>query len=271
MRKRVAVVVPHAEASDASAATHGVGLLVKAFQVLDLYTREQPSWSQAELQKATGLSRSTLSRLVRFLHGRGYLAAVARTSRYTLGFAAVDLGRRAGRESDLVELCAPILKRIAETTGETVMLTTYDARRGQAICLEQIPSVQEGLKVYERIGAAFPLYRGASPKAILAFLAPAEIESALAVMRRDAPDIDVARLRRDLRSIRASGLATSLEETYPGVAGFAVPVLAQGDVPLGSIAVAAPIIRMSPAARARIGRILLESGATLSGSLRSAA
>ena len=271
MRSRVAVVVPHAEARTASASTHGVGLLVKAFQVLDLYSREQPSWTQAELQRATGLSRSTLSRLVRFLHGRGYLAFVERTGRYSLGFAAVDLGRRAGRASNLVELCAPILERIAETTGETVMLTTYDARRGQAICLEQIPSVQEGLKVYERIGAAFPLYRGASPKAILAFLAPAEIESALAVMQRDAPDIDVARLRRDLRSIRASGLATSLEETYPGVAGFAVPVLAQGNVPLGSIAVAAPIIRMNPAVRARIGRILLASGETLADSLRSAA
>ncbi len=271
LRGRASPVVPHADVGTAAASTEGVGLLVKAFQLLDLFTLERPGWTQAELQRASSLSRSTLSRLVRFLHGRGYLALAKPSGRYSLGFAAIDLGRRAGRESNLVELCGPALQHIAESTGETVMLTTYDARQGKAVCLEQIPGVQEGLKIYERIGAAFPLYRGASPKAILAFLQPVEIEATLEVMRRDAPEIDVARLRRDLASIRETGLATSLEETYAGVAGLAVPILARGDVPLGSIAVAAPIVRMSPAARARIGKILVESGRTLANTMRSQA
>ena len=44
-------------------------------------------------------------------------------------------------------------------------------------------------------------------------------------MGHDAPDRDAVRLARELATIRVSGLATSLEETYPGVAGLAVPVL----------------------------------------------
>jgi DNA-binding IclR family transcriptional regulator len=247
----------------------GVGLLVKAFQVLDLFTRERSSWSQVELLGATELSRSTLSRLVRFLHGRGYLAFAVESGRYSLGIAAVDLGRRAERASSLVDLCAPVLAQLAEKTGETVMLTAYDPRQGKVICLEQIPSVREGLRVFERIGAAFPLYRGASSKAVLAFLAPAEIDAALASMRREAAAKDAPRLLSELEAIRESGLATSLEETYPGVAGLAVPVRPRDGLPLGSIAVAAPILRMNPAARNRIGKMLIASGRRLSDTLKN--
>jgi len=261
--------VPAADRQRTSAGVQGVGLLVKAFQVLDLFTRERPSWTQVELQSATNLSRSTLSRLVRFLHGRGFLAYAADTGRYALGIAAVDLGRRAVRASNLVELCGPTLAQIAEETGETVMLTAYDPRQGKVICLEQIPSVKEGLRVFERIGAAFPLYRGASSKAVLAFLLPAEVEAVLAQMGRDAPDLDAVRLARELASIQLSGLATSLEETYPGVAGVAVPVLGDDGVPLGSIAVAAPILRMNLDARTRIGKMLTVAGRKLSASFRS--
>lgn len=251
------------------AAVQGVGLLVKAFQVLDLFTRERPSWTQVELQSTTELSRSTLSRLVRFLHARGYLSYAADTGRYALGIAAVDLGRRAVRASHLVELCGPTLAQIAEQTGETVMLTSYDARQGKVICLEQIPSVKEGLRVFERIGAAFPLYRGASSKAVLAFLSPSAVEAALTQMGCDTPERDAVQLARELATIRVSGLATSLEETYPGVAGLAVPVLGEDGVPLGSIAVAAPILRMNQEARTRIGKMLTASGRKLSASLRS--
>ncbi|MEO7392507.1 MAG: IclR family transcriptional regulator [Ramlibacter sp.] len=244
-----------------------MGLLVKAFQLLDLFTRDQPDWTRPELLTATGLSRSTLSRLVRFLHGRGMLSYSDRTGRYALGVAAIDLGRRAARESSLMKLCAETLKQLADQTGETVMLTAYDARQAKVICLEQIPSVKEGLRVFERIGAAFPLYRGASSKAVLAFLPESEMASVLTLMQREDPGSDALRLRDELKAVRESGLATSIEETYPGVAGLAVPVLAGDGIPLGSIAVAAPIIRMGPGARTRIGKILKAAGLRLSKSL----
>jgi len=177
------------------------------------------------------------------------------------------MGRRASRETDLVELCGPLLQQLSAQTGETVMLTGYDARRAKVVCLEQIPSVKEGLRVFERIGAAFALYRGASSKAVLAFLGPQEIERLLAAMPRDEPGIEVDRLRDDLKDIRSSGLATSIEETYPGVAGLAVPVLAADGCPLGSIAVAGPIVRMDPNARSTIGKLLTAASRTLAESL----
>ena len=51
--------------TNAETGVSGVGLLNKAFQVLDQFTPENPVWTQAELGRATGVSKSTINRLVR--------------------------------------------------------------------------------------------------------------------------------------------------------------------------------------------------------------
>src|SRR5271155_2679937 len=107
-----------------AANTAGVGLLKKTFQILDLFAHERPGWTQADLARETGLARSTLSRLVRFLCASGYLTE--QRGRYTLGFAAIDLGRRAQSQFDLVGLCQNLIEELAQATAETIILTGYD-------------------------------------------------------------------------------------------------------------------------------------------------
>ncbi len=229
---------------EASPNPRGVGLLVKAFQILDLFADGRPPWSQAALARETGLNRSTLSRLVRFLCTRGYL--LEHRGRYTLGFAAIDLGRRAQLQLDLVDLCAGLLDEIAQSSVETVILNGYDEPAGRVVCLSQIPSRQGGLQVYESVGTGHPLHSGASAKAVLAFLPGRTVE---AVLAGDIGHVNPAvvqdpdRLRAEIASIRAHGYAVTHEETYPGVSGVAVPILTPRGRAVGSIAIAAPIQR----------------------------
>jgi DNA-binding IclR family transcriptional regulator len=239
----------------------GVGLLLKAFQILDLFTDARPSWSQAELVRATGLARSTLSRLVRFLCARGYL--LEQRGRYALGFAAIDLGRRAQVQFNLVDLCQDLLEELARTTAETVILTGYDEARANVVCLAQIPSRHGGLRVFENIGTAYQLHAGATAKAVLAFLPQRHIDS---VLNGPLPPINPAfvpnagKLRRELVTIRARGYVVTRQETYPGVIGIGVPVLTPRVQPLGSIAIAGPIQRMTPAVIAKGAKLLIDVG-----------
>jgi DNA-binding IclR family transcriptional regulator len=239
----------------------GVGLLLKAFQVLDLFSDEHPSWTQAELPLATGLARSTFSRLVRFLCARGFL--LEQRGRYTLGFAAVDLGRRAQSQFNLVDVCYDLLEELARTTGETVILTAYDEAHASVVCLAQIPSRQGGLRVFEHIGTAYHLYAGATAKAVLAFLPERLVDS---VLRGPLMPINPAvktspiKLRNQLAEIRAQGFAVTYQETYPGVTGVGVPVLTPRGQPLGSIAIAGPMQRMTPKVIATAARLLLTVG-----------
>ena len=69
----------------------GVGLLSKAFHVLDLFTPDRPTWTQADLGRETGVSKSTVNRLVRYFCARGYLMRLEGQGRYGLGPAAVDI------------------------------------------------------------------------------------------------------------------------------------------------------------------------------------
>lgn len=238
----------------------GVRLLAKAFQVLDLFADGRPPWTQAELARETGLNRSTLSRLIRFLSGRGYL--IEHRGRYRLGFAAIDLGRRAQRQFNLVELCADMLDEVAQSSVETAILTAYDEPSERVVCVSQIPSRQGGLQVYETVGAGYPLHSGATAKAVLAFLPERRIT---AVLAGDLTHVNSAvpqsadRLRAELDEIRAQGFAVTHEETYPGVTGVAVPILAAGCA-VGSIAIAAPAQRAGPAELAAFAHRLLDVG-----------
>lgn len=250
-----------APSKPATAAQHGVGLLIKAFQLLDLFSDDRPLWTQAELVRETGLARSTLSRLVRFLYTRGFLSE--HRGRYSLGFAAIDLGRRAQGQFNLVDLCSDILEELAQTTSETVMLTGYDEARAKVVCLAQIPSRQGGLRVFENIGTAYPLYAGATAKAILAFLPEQQQHSVLAgnlAPINPAYRTNAAKLCKEIAAIRAQGFVVTHEETYPGVSGIAVPVLTPRRQPIGSIAIAGPKHRMSAQTIAKDAKILLGIG-----------
>ena len=252
------------EGSPAAANSAGVGLLKKAFQILDLFADERPGWTQSELARETQLARSTLSRLVRFLCASGYL--MERRGRYTLGFAAIDLGRRAQLQFDLVGLCQNLIEELAQVTAETIVLTGYDEIHASVVCLAQIPSRQGGLRVFENIGTSYPLHSGATSKAVLAFLSPRQISEILA---GDLTGVNPSStmvpddLRRQLDDVRAKGFVVTHEETYPGVVGIAVPLLTPRGQPLGSIAIAAPSQRMEQKQIKAYAELLVDAGRRL--------
>lgn len=249
------------EETPAAANIAGVGLLKKAFQILDLFADERPTWTQSDLARETQLARSTLSRLVRFLCASGYL--MEQRGRYTLGFAAIDLGRRAQLQFDLVGLCQGLLEELAQTTAETIILTGYDEVHASVVCLAQIPSRQGGLRVFEHIGTSYPLHSGATSKAVLAFLPPRQIASILAgdlTGVNPSSTLSADALRTQLDGVRADGFVVTHEETYPGVVGIAVPVLTPRGQPLGSIAIAAPTQRMDQKQIDAYAKLLVETG-----------
>ena len=244
-----------------AAEPQGVGLLVKAFQILDLFTDERPAWSQTDLVQETGLARSTLSRLVRFLCARSYL--MEQRGRYSLGYAAIDLGRRAQLQFNLVDLCYDLLEELAQETGETAILGGYDESRNCVVCLAQIPSRHGGLRVFENIGNTYPVYAGATSKAVLAFLPEPQL---LRVLGGQLTPVNPAvrftakKLREQIADIRERKFAVTHEETYPGVSGISIPLLTPRGQSLGSIALGAPQHRMDTRTIKRYAELMLDIG-----------
>ncbi len=236
----------------------GPKVLEKALRVLDLFTVDRPAWSATEIGRELGMPTATAHRIVRALEARTYLTKVG--SRYRLGFAAIDLGRRATASVDLRLRLGSVLRELARTTGETALLTVYDENRHGSLCVDRIETTHS-LRLTIEIGRVTPIHAGASAKALLAFLEKPIVEE---VLSRDlealAPGTvtEVAAIRDQLEEIRRRGWASSYEENNVGAWGLAAPIVVGGQV-IASIGFAAPTARHSEATVRSLAKLVCDS------------
>ena len=214
-------------------------VLEKALDVLALFGG-RAEWAESEVARELELPTSTAHRILRTLEGRGYLARTG-GGRYRLGPAAAALGRGA----DGTDALRPALARLAAETGETAVLGV--AGGGGLLVVDRIESAAP-LRLSLEVGAVVPLHAGATSRALLAHLPPADVERVLAgPLPRLAPGTitDPVALRAELERVRARGYATSREETNAGAWGVAAPVLGPGGQARAVLAVVAPLARHS--------------------------
>ena len=247
----------------------GPKVLEKTLRLLDLFTIERPSWSLTEMARELGIPTPTTHRLVRALEARSYLAKVG--TRYRLGFAAIDLGRRATASVDLRERLGHVLRELARTTGETVLLTVYDESRHGSLCVDRIETTRS-LRLTIDIGRVTPIHAGASAKALLAFLDEEVIDEILSHhlgQLGPGTETDAKRLRKELETIRARGWASSYEENNVGAWGLAAPILLDHRV-VASIGFAAPTARHSDSQVRSLARLVCDAAREAERSLAGA-
>jgi IclR family acetate operon transcriptional repressor len=221
----------------------GAQAVERAATVLQLFDSDQPSLSITELADGSGLSVSTVHRLVTALKTGGLLDQDPLTDRYRLGGLVVALGRRADHALGIPRLL-PFLQEIARRTGESVNL---GMRSGdEMVVLHHIPS-SHALRFDQVSGRRVPIYASAMGKAVLAL--DGSITETVAALGRWGRLTDHTRLPEELvaelEAIRERGWAINDEERELGVraVGVALPITA--GVPGGGIAVQGPTVRMS--------------------------
>ncbi len=237
----------------------GVGLIQKTLQILDLFQANAPGWTQSEIAKETGIPRSTVNRLVKFLTERGHLTVLYGQNRYSLGPASIDLGRRAAALFDYRGLCRPVLARLSQETQETIILTSVVAAGNAVRCVDQIESTRDGLRVFEQIGSVFPLHAGAAPRAVLAALPESDRERFLSgqlTAITDSTPTSAAELRRKIAETHRRGFAVSNGETYEGVVGIGAAFYWGDGSPAGSLAIALPAQRAPEDVVTQMGDLL---------------
>ena len=236
----------------------GPKVLEKTLRVLDLFTVERPSWSVSEIARELEMPTATAHRIIRALEQRSYLTRI--DSRFRLGFAAVDLGRRAMASVDLRSRLGAVLRDLGRATGETVLLTVYDETRHGSLCIDRIEATHD-LRLTIQIGRVTPIHAGASAKALLAFLDEALVADVFAQpMESFAPGTitDPEELRKELAKIRRRGWASSYEENNMGAWGLAAPILVNG-LAIASVGLAAPTARWSKAAMRDLAKLVIAS------------
>jgi IclR family transcriptional regulator, acetate operon repressor len=211
-----------------------------------------------ELTAATGLAKSTTSRLLMALE-RGGLVRRDGRGRFRPGEVFVAYAWRGGAEAGLVAVARPFLDRLGADTGETVNLGV--ASRGM---VEQIAQVDSRYLIggTNWVGLSVPLHCAALGKVLLAYGA-AELPPGRLERRTDRTITSRDALAADLAQVRDRGWAVTDEELEPGLVAVAAPVYAGGAV-RAALSVSGPATRLTRARAAAVGAHCAAEAAALS-------
>jgi DNA-binding IclR family transcriptional regulator len=228
----------------------GTQAVDRAAQLLIEVARHRDPVSFTELTAASGLAKSTTSRLMMALERNGLVRRDG-SGRFSPGEVFVSYAWRGGAEADLVSVAQPVLAQLGEQTGETVNLGV--PRDGGLV--EQIAQVDSRYLIggTNWVGLTVPLHCAALGKVLLAFGA-AELPKGRLEQRTDRTMTSRAALEVELAAVRERGYAVTIEELEPGLVAVAAPVFVSGTVVSGTVAVAALSVS-GPASRLSGGQL----------------
>jgi DNA-binding IclR family transcriptional regulator len=209
--------------------------------LLGVLASERPL-SVTELARRTSLPKSTCSRLLGVLAGRGLVAQDGSRGLIGPGPAILTYARRGLYERTIVELAQPSLEALAAASGETVNLAVPGP--GGVEHLAQVDG-RHFLGTGQWVGRPVDLHSSGVGKVFLAHGAAA-LPAGPLVAATAATLTDPAALERDLAAVRRRGYATTIDELEVGLAAVAVPVRGgDGDV-VAALAVSGPTLRLGP-------------------------
>jgi IclR family transcriptional regulator, acetate operon repressor len=226
---------------------NGTQAVDRAAQLLIRVVQGPDPVTFTELTAASGLAKSTTSRLLMALERNGLVQRDGR-GRFRPGEVFISYAWRGGAEADLVSVAQPFLDRLGDATGETINLGV--ASRGM---VEQIAQVDSTYLIggTNWVGQLVPLHCAALGKVLLAY-GGATLPAGHLARRTRRTITSREALQADLAEVRRRGYAVTSEELEPGLAAVAAPVFRDGAAVVAALSVSGPSTRLT---RARIAEV----------------
>ena len=210
-----------------------------------------------DLAQATGLSPSTVHRLLVTLEKRRFVQFDQSEGRWHVGKQAFTVGASFVRQRNFVASAVPFLRTLRDQTRETANLGVVDD--GMVVVLLQSES-REIVRAITRVGGRVPLAGSGMGKAILAAYGNSEV-GALVGPPDDGPVANLRhqrapRLALDLERAKAVGYAIDDEEYIKGVRCVASVVYNDQAEPLCAISVSGLAGRMRKSRLDELGGVV---------------
>jgi len=214
-------------------------VLGRSASIMEAFNGGQQVLSLSDLNRRTGLPKSTLHRLVDQLCQVGWLERDQ--GGYRVGMRMFELGTLAVDGNLLHEAAFPHLQALAARTGLSAQLAILD--RTEVVYLERI--VVGPIRLPTRRGGRKPAYCTALGKAIAAYDDDAMHAVIAAPMPRKTPKTitEPIALWTELKRVRENGVAFDRGEAYAELVCVAAPIRRSGNA-IGAVSVTGPVGRM---------------------------
>jgi IclR family transcriptional regulator, acetate operon repressor len=237
--------------SGTTAIDRGAELLVRVLE------SEQPI-ALAEIASASGIPKSTASRLVSALERQGLVEQDGERGRLRPGPAILRVAERSMLERNILELARGSLDVLGAQTGETINLAVPGPHG-----VEHIAQVESAhfLGAGQWLGRSADYHCTANGKVFMAFdRAPIPVRPPALTARTIT---DPNRLTAELARIRRDDFAEAIEELEIGLAAIAAPVRGAGGQVVAALSITGPTVRMTPERITELKPILIEEAGIL--------
>lgn len=203
-----------------------VSSLARGLSILEAFDPATPKMGITDLARKTGLSKSTVFRLVHTLRTLGYIIPVEEENKYTLGPKVLGLGFAVLSSLELREVAQPYLMELSRNVKETVNLAVLDGWR--LIYVERIKT-QQIVNINLHVGSRLELYNTAMGRVLAAFQSEDWLSSYLNYLKQlpgseDYRKDNGKKLLEILEGVRKNDFAINNEELTPGLRSVAFPV-----------------------------------------------
>ncbi len=238
--------------------------LERAFHILETIAGADQPMSLAELSRATGLHTSTTFHLIKTLIVLGYVRQ-DEAKRYRIGPRLFMQAAGAFNEIALVNLATPLLKRLADETGETAHLAV---RADAGIAVIAKVDARSSIRASERVGIIRPAHCTAIGKVLLGALPKEELEAYLrsGTLPAFTPKTitDRAALREEIARVAATGVAYDDAEFNQEVRCIAAPVRNYLGQTVAALGISGPVWRVTLKDMPRLSARVVSGAADLS-------
>lgn len=225
--------------------TPTIQVLERAFALLDTLAAQPEPVTLKEISERTGLHPSTAHRILNDL-AIGRLVDRPQAGHYRLGMRLLELGNLVKARLDVRDAALAPMRELHKITHQPVNLSV---RQGdEIIYIERTYSERSGMQVVRAVGGRAPLHLTSVGKLFLAHDDPARVRAyavrtGLTGHTRNSIT-DLARLERELSSVRATGIARDDEELELGVRCMASGIYDDQGKLVAGLSVSAPADRL---------------------------
>ena len=241
----------------------------RALDIIELLAASEKELPLSEILSKLTIPRQSLIRILNTMCDRGIVDKTGQRGFYRLGMKLLYLGNRLQDNIRLRSVARPFMEELAEKTHKTVELSTLD--RDQLILIEQVEG-SEGIRLYTRIGSAYPYFHAVAVGKL--YLAHMEAEKRHKVLSAiGLPPVtehtitSMDQLEKELAGIKQKGYAFEDQELRKGVRRIVAPIYDHRNHLAGCIGVAATIFSLEIDNRKDLGRQVVETADRISNSM----
>jgi IclR family acetate operon transcriptional repressor len=236
----------------------------RALSLIETLAEDDEGYRLSDLAIRTGLSTSTVHRLLATLEKRRFVQFDRYESKWHVGAQSFSVGATFARRRNFTAQAMPYLRKLRDQTRETANLAVVDDE--SIIVLTRIES-REIMRSLTKVGGRVAMVASGVGKAVLATYSDDDVN---AIIRRQGMPrlteksiVRPSELFRELQVIRRQGYAVDDEEARMGLRCVAAVVYSNCSEPLAAISVSGMTSRMTDDRLPTIGRTVREVAAEL--------